>query len=178
MKMNQKLYEKYRRGDSITDTELACLLAHFLALDEMLTVMGAEWHLARRFATTERHSLEGFRDSRARSGAYKPKFEGRTTLLPQGKGFFETENKAFEGGRIVTHEQHEAEVAEAVFQARVSIAERNPDVKAATAKVLGDVKAVLQQRWRGGLPGEVVEDIVSEVLDPAIERLVPAAVIA
>lgn len=171
MKFSKEIYEKIRKGDTLTDTELELGCEHFQTLERMLCRMGPEWDLARRAAIAEFNKLEDFRWSRKRGGKYAPKSTGVLDINYRD-GSYHVSIPNYDGGKVVTLEHHEAAVAEACLEGRFA----HPNGSAAlTVDVLENLRTVIASRWKGGYPQEVIDDIVENAVDPVIKLAKSAA---
>jgi hypothetical protein len=171
MKFNKEICEKIRMGDSLTDTELELGCEQFQALEQLLCRMGPEWDLARRAAISEFNKLEDFRWSRKRAGKYAPKTTGVFDINYRDGGYH-VSIPNYDGGKVVTLEHHEAVVAEARMEGRFA---RPSGSAVLTVEVLENLRTVIASRWKGGHPHEVIDDIVENAVDPAINMAKAAA---
>ena len=174
MQFSRELNQKIKNGDPLTDTELQVALDHFEALEAMLLRSGPEWGIARDAAIRETNRLRDFRDARKRDNRYRPAERGVFDINFRD-GAYRVSISNYDGGKVVTLERHEAAVAEAGLQGRLSRAPAGSGDF--TLELLENVKKQIQERWTGGYPLEVIDDIVTNVMDPAIKlaKLVPKA---
>ena len=168
MQFDNKHYTKIQNGDALTDTELQIACDHFEALEGMLLRMGPQWHLARMEAISESNRLRSYRTARTAGKDYRPQERGQFQIrFDATKCEYRVSIPNYDGGTVVTLERHEAAVADAYLRGRMSRMPANS--AAATAEVLEGIRKQIRGRWNGGYPQEVIEDLVDNVLDPAIQ---------
>jgi hypothetical protein len=167
MQFNKALSEKIEIGDALTDTELQVACDHFETLEALLTRSGPQWGIARFSAIWESNRLRSYRDARKQGGRYRPAERG-VFELNYRDGEYRVSIPNFDGGKVVTIERHEAALAEARFEARM--AKAPADAATMTLEALESIRKEIVARWKGGNPQEVVDDILTNVLEPAIQQ--------
>jgi hypothetical protein len=167
MQFTPKLNEKILNGDKLTDTELQVACDHFEALEAMLIRTGREWNLARFSATWEANRLRDFRNARTNGGRFSPAERGIFDINYRDGAYY-VSIPDFDGGKVVSFERYEAAVRNAYFEGRLS--QVPTDAQAFMAETLEGMCAEIKRRWKGGFPQEVVDDIIDNVLKPAIEE--------
>jgi hypothetical protein len=167
MQFNKALSEKIEIGDALTDTELQVACDHFETLEALLMRSGPQWGIARFSAIWESNRLRSYREARQQGGRYRPAERGVFDINYRD-GEYRVSIPNFDGGKVVTIERHEAALAEARFEARM--AKAPTDVASMTLEALESVRKEIVARWKGGSPQEVVDDILNNVLEPAIQQ--------